>query len=618
MESERVQANIFTRRALLVTGAQGLVFLALGARLFNLQVLESGRYKTLSEKNRIDIQFLPPYRGKILDRSGKVMAENTHDFRVFVLPEDIHSFDEAIAEIRTVVTISSDEVKEAKKRAKNQNRFMPVLIRDHLDWDEVAALEVRLPELEGVQVRIGLTRHYPLGPNSAHVVGYVGSPTEKDVESDPLYKIPDVKIGKTGIEKHENQILLGTPGSSRREVDVKGRIVRELESDEGIPGADVKLTLDVGMQDFIAKRLAEGSKSGSVILMNAHSGEVYGLVSYPAFDPNKFSLGISHEDWSVYRDDIARPMNNKALGGVYPPGSTFKMITALAALEAGVITEETTCFCPGHYEVGSQKFHCWKPEGHGTVDVIRALAESCDVFFYSLARDLGIERIAAMARRLGLGAITGSGLDEERSGLVPDKAWKRRKYDKSWLPGETVNASIGQGYTLATPIQLAVMTARLVNGGSQVTPQLIAARGNTPSVQTRFPRQPFKPEHMALIMAGMNNCVNDPHGTAYGSRIWDEAHAMGGKSGTAQVKRITKLERALGIRNETLAWHFRHHALFVAYAPVVDPRYVCSVVIEHGGGGSAAAAPVARDILMEAQRRDLAGLKDSHENHPDA
>lgn len=609
MESDRNQSYTFTRRALLIAGLQGLIFFGLGARLAQLQILEGGRYKTLSENNRIDVQWLPPMRGKILDNGGKVFAENIQDFRVFVLPEQIKSLEEAIQSIRGVVSVTDKEKEDAIKRMKKQNRFMPVMVRDHLAWDELSAIELRLPELEGVQVRIGLTRSYPMADNSAHIIGYVGAPIDKDVEDNPLYKIPDVKIGKTGLERFYNEALLGTPGSSRREVDVRGRIVRELETDEGVKGKDLHLTLNADMQDFIAKRLAQDTKSASVVLLDAYNGDIYGLISHPSFDPNKFATGISHTDWETYRDDIAKPMNNKALSGTYPPGSTFKMITALAALEAGIVDKETQFFCPGHFDLGSSRFHCWKPEGHGSVDVVKAISESCDVYFYSLARDLGIERIADMGRRLGLGAETGLGLKEEAQGLVPDKNWKRRRYNKSWLPGETVNATIGQGYTLTTPIQLAVMTARLVNGGKLIKPRVVKAMGEDVLTPPLFPSRPFNPDHIALILQGMNNCVNDPQGTAYAARIWDERFSMGGKSGTAQVKRITKAERAAGVRNETLAWNLRHHALFVAYAPVGDPRYVCSVVIEHGGGGSAAAAPIARDILTEAQKRNIANVK---------
>lgn len=605
LDNERGQSQTFTRRAILIAGVQGLVFIGLGARLGQLQIAEGGRYKTLSENNRIDVQFLPPLRGRILDEKGKVFAENIQDFRVFVLPEQIKSIDDAVDHLRDVITVSEAEKDEAKKRMKKQNRFMPIMIRDHLSWKEMAAIELRLPELEGVQVRIGLTRSYPLGGNSAHLVGYVGAPTEKDVEQNPLYKIPDVKIGKTGVERLYNEPLLGTPGSSRREVDVRGRIVRELETDKGVKGKDITLTLNAEMQDFISNRLAQTAKSGSVVLMDAYNGDIYGMVSYPSFDPNKFSTGISHKDWQTYRDDIAKPMNNKALSGAYPPGSTFKMVTALAALEAGIVDADKTFYCPGHWELGNARFHCWKPEGHGTVDIVKALSESCDVYFYSLARDLGIDRIASMARRLGLGAESGLGFSEEAKGLVPDKLWKRRRYNESWLPGETVNATIGQGYTLATPIQLAVMTARLVNGGVMVKPRLVKADEDGVKPAAVFPRRSFDPEHLDLILRGMHNCVNDPRGTAYGSRIWDETMQMGGKSGTAQVKRITKAERAAGVRNETLPWRFRHHALFVAYAPVANPRYVCSVIIEHGGGGSSAAAPIARDILIEAQKCNI-------------
>lgn len=602
LESESTQVKTFSRRSIIIGLAQGVAFVTLGSRLADLQIIDSGQYKTLAENNRIDIQWLPPRRGRIYDRNGDILAENINDYRVFALPEQIDTVDSALEQLRQIITISKFEEEKVRKRLQKQNRFTPILIRDHLNWDELSAIELRLNELDGIQVRIGQTRHYPYKDKGAHVIGYVATPNEDDVKDNPLYKIPDVKIGKTGMERVKNKVLLGSPGFSKREVDVRGRIVRELETTEGLRGDDLTLTIDSRLQSFISDRLKESVKSGSVVVMNVHTGDVIGMVSYPSYDPNKFSTGISHGDWAAYRDDIAVPMNNKAVSGAYPPGSTFKMVTALAALEAGIIDSETTTFCPGHYDLGKQRFHCWKKQGHGKMDLVQALAQSCDVYFYELAKELGINRIATMARKLGLGIETGVGLVEESSGLVPDRSWKRRKYNQSWVPGDTVNSTIGQGYFLTTPIQLAVMTARLVNHGYYVLPRVLQKTGDKREPNISFPKSSFKQEHIDLVRQGMEECVNGAKGTALGSRIWQEGMAMGGKTGTAQVKRITKAERAAGVRNEDLAWKYRHHALFTGYAPLDNPNYAISVVIEHGGGGASAAAPVARDIMHFVQK----------------
>lgn len=370
-------------------------------------------------------------------------------------------------------------------------------------------------------------------------------------------------------------------------------------------GERVVLSIDAELQRA-AMQLMVVHRSASAVVMDVHTGEIYALASYPAYDPNYFTGGISHERYEELRSDITFPLTNKAVAGQYPPGSTFKMVTALAALEAGVIHEGTGTFCPGHYDFGNGRFHCWKKGGHGTVNVVGALAQSCDVFFYKLSTELGIKRIADMARRLGLGSKYEMELQEERAGLVPDEAWKRKRYDEGWHPGETVIASIGQGYMLSTPLQLAVMTSRIVNGGLAVKPWLTGNVGGQKVPRPAWDKINLNPKHVRLVMRGMENVCNNERGTAYAARIKEPGIEMAGKSGTAQVKRITKQERAAGIKNEDLPWQFRHHALFVGYAPMTNPRYACSVVVEHGVGGSSAAAPIVRDLLMLAQQRDPA------------
>lgn len=464
-----------------------------------------------------------------------------------------------------------------------------------------------MPDLPGMSIDMGEERHYPFTDATAHVIGYVGAASKKDQETDkdPLLTLPKFQVGKIGIERTFDKELRGKAGSSEVEVNVIGREVRELNNLQSQEGKRVVLSIDAELQRFAQQRLAS-ERSASAVIMDVHSGEIYALASYPGFDPNYFTGGISHERYEELRSDITLPLINKAVAGQYPPGSTFKMITALAALEAGVVTENTTCFCPGHYTLGNTRFHCWKPSGHGTVNVVMALEQSCDTYFYKLSTDLGIKKIAAMAHRLGLGQVFDMELKEERAGLVPDEDWKKKNRGEVWHPGETVIASIGQGYMLATPLQLAVMTARIVNGGKAVKPWMAGYVGEERVKRGVWEDLKLNPKHVATVMRGMERVVNEQRGTAYGSRIKIEGLSMGGKTGTAQVKRITKQERATGVKNEDLAWQFRHHALFVGYGPVDNPRYACSVVVEHGVGGSKVAAPVARDLLTMALQRDPA------------
>lgn len=389
------------------------------------------------------------------------------------------------------------------------------------------------------------------------------------------------------------------------EVNVRGREVRELKNDESLSGKRVSLSIDAELQRYCHQRLG-AQKSASAIIMDAHTGAVYALASYPGFDPNIFTRGISAEKWEELLANPAFPLNNKAVSGQYPPGSTFKMVTALAGMEAGLINSRTMINCKGSYKYGSDTFHCWKLSGHGITTVTSALMKSCDTYFYELSTEIGIDKIAEMAHRLGLGQTYNFDLSEERKGLVPTKDWKQGKFGKVWRPGETIVASIGQGYLLTTPLQLAVMTARLVNGGMAVEPWLVGYLNKDRVYRDTWPSLNIKKSYLDLVKVGMDQVVVDEDGTAYEARIKEPEMAMGGKTGTAQVKRIDRAERARGISNDDLEWKYRHHALFVGYAPLKNPRYVCSVVVEHGGGGSAVAAPIARDLLLEAQKRDPA------------
>lgn len=610
LEKESDKERIFSRRAFVVGAAQGAFLAILGGRLAWLQVVEGSRYKTLAENNRINLKMVAPPRGQIVDRFGVPFAVSRQNFRVLVVREQTDDLRQSLMRLRKYIKLDNARLEKVLKIAAKTPSYTPVEVVDNLNWEEVSTVEVNIPDLPGMGIDMGEVRHYPFADATAHLIGYVGAASKEDQEKedDPLLTLPNFQVGKSGIEKTFDKQLRGKAGSSEMEVNVVGREVRELRNMTSREGSRVVLSIDAELQRFAQQRLAP-ERSASAVVMDVHTGEIYALASYPGFDPNYFTGGISHERYEELRSDIALPLTNKAVAGQYPPGSTFKMVTALAALEAGVVTEYSTAFCPGHYDFGNGRFHCWKKGGHGTVNVVTALQMSCDTYFYKLSTELGIRRIKDMAMRLGLGAKFGMELSEERAGLMPDEAWKKKNRNESWHPGETVIASIGQGFMLATPMQLAVMTARIVNGGKAVKPWLAGAVGGEYVARPAWEDIGLNKKHVDLVLRGMNSVVNDQRGTAYGARIKEPGMEMGGKTGTAQVKRISKQERAAGVKNEDLAWHLRHHALFVGYAPVSNPRYACSVVVEHGVGGSKAAAPVAHDLLLMAQQRDPASKK---------
>lgn len=612
LDRENDRAETFSRRAFVIGAGQMGLLCVLGARLAWLQIAQGPQYKTMAENNRINVKLLAPARGQIVDRFGVPLAINNQDYRVIMIPEQTEDMKKALQKLSGMINLDDRQIQKVLNLVKKSSKFTPIEVRDNLSWEEVATIEVNLTDLPGISTEVGEIRSYPFGDATAHMIGYVGAVSKGDLsESDPLLKQPGFRIGKTGIEKALDADLRGSAGTAEMEVNVVGREVRELKHNASTTGKRVTLTIDADLQFNMQQRLV-ATKSASAVIMDVNDGSMYALCSFPSFDPNHFTRGITAERWEELLADPAFPLTNKAIAGQYPPGSTFKMITALSALEAGVINENTVAFCPGHYDLGRDKFHCWKKGGHGTVGLLDALAQSCDMYFYKLAIDLGIDRLAATARKFGLGEKFGFELSEERPGLVPDRKWKLGQYGENWHPGETIVASIGQGYYLATPLQLAVMTARLVNGGYAVRPNIVAYVGDTPRIPESYPKIDVNQRYLDLVVAGMARVVNGERGTAHGSRLKDPSVAdlgMGGKTGTAQVKRITKQERALGIKNETLPWRFRHHALFVGYAPLEKPRYACAVVVEHGGGGSAAAAPVARDLLTMTLQRDPASLK---------
>ena len=591
-----------SRRGLFLGGVQLAFAGALGLRMQHLQVDQADEFRLLAEENRINIRLIPPTRGQIFDRNGVIIAGNEPSYRITMVKEDAGNVDEVIARLSALVELDEDELNRALTEMQRSAPFLPVTVAERVSWADISRVAVNAPALPGVTPEVGLSRIYPRRGDFAHVVGYVGPVSERDLARyetpDPVLRIPRFQIGKVGIEARHEEVLRGRAGAKRVEVNAVGRVMRELDRREGIPGADMQLTVDTKLQSYIQARL--GEESASVVVMDVNNGDLLGIASSPSYDPNKFVRGISVADFGELRDNDHRPLASKTVQDAYPPGSTFKMVTVLAALDAGVVAPDETVWCPGHMEVGGRRFHCWKRAGHGHMNLEQSLRESCDVYYYDLALKVGIERIAETARRLGLGQAFGIGMSAVTEGLVPNMDWKQRERGSSWVIGDTVNASIGQGFVLSSPLQLAVMTARLATG-KEVTPRLVRRIGDTETAETGGAELGFNENHLRQIRRAMYAVTNNRRGTAYGSRIIDETVRMAGKTGTSQVRNITAAERARGVtRNEDLPWNRRDHALFVNYAPYEAPKIAVSVVVEHGGGGSAAAAPIARDVTLQA------------------
>lgn len=611
MNRDPDRSKVFSRRAAMLTGGKVLLLTALAGRLYYLQVIEADRYATLADENRINLRLLAPPRGRIIDRFGRPLAENQQNYRLQLVPEDVKGsdIDEVLSHVQKIVSLSDGDKRRIIREVRRNRAFVPVTLKENLSWTEVAKIEINAPDLPGLMIDVGRSRRYPYGSKVAHVLGYVAGVSEKDQDDDPLLRLPGFRVGRAGIEKVHDMELRGTGGSSEVEVNAFGRMIRELSRREGQPGAEVMLTLDMELQDYIANRL--GEESASVVVLDVRSGEVLAMVSNPSYDSNDFNRGLSSDEWQSLVNNERSPLINKSIAGTYSPGSTFKMMVLLAALEKGVITPEQRILCTGEYELGDAKFHCWKKHGHGFVDAMTAITESCDIYFYEIAKRTGIDRITAMARKFGLDEPSGIDLPGEQGGLMPTRDWKRATRDEPWHQGETVIAGIGQGYVLTTPLQLALMTARIANGGRAIVPRLTRAIGGVAEEiksGSEIPSMNILPGHLDLVVRAMNQVVNHPRGTARRSETGIEAFPMAGKTGTVQVRRISKLERDQGVRkNDDLPWRQRDHALFVAFAPVENPRYAISVVVEHGGGGSSTAAPIARDILVEAYRRHSAG-----------
>jgi penicillin-binding protein 2 len=598
-----------TRRGLFLGGSMAAVVAVLGARMRHMQVDQAEEFRLLAEDNRISIRLIPPARGLIHDRNGKLLAGNEQNYRVVISRDDAGNVEDVLNRLTGILPISEEDFERALKEARKRSP-LPIIVSDRISWDDVSKVAINAPALPGVSPEVGLSRIYPRDFDFAHIIGYVGPVSDRDLakldEPDPLLQTPKFQIGKIGVETWMEDTLRGKAGNRRVEVNAVGRVMRELGRQEGVAGADIRLTIDADVQNFVQARL--GDESAAAVVMDVQNGDILAIASAPSFDPNLFVRGISHADYNALTENDHRPLANKTVAGAYPPGSTFKMVTALAALEAGAITTSTTVYCPGHYEVGGRKFHCWRSSGHGKVSLDRALGESCDVFFYDIAMKVGIDKIAEMGRRLGLGERHDLPMSAITDGLMPNKAWKQERYKKDWVIGDTVNASIGQGYVLSSPLQLAVMTSRIASGRA-VSPRLIHSIDGVAQPAPAGPSLGLDANLLNSVRQGMFTVCNSQRGTGYSARIDDKSMRLAGKSGTSQVRNISVAERASGvISNNDLPWIRRDHALFVGFAPFDAPRYAAAVVVEHGGGGSTVAGPIVRDALLRAMSDGLPPL----------
>ncbi len=591
MNTESAREQMFSRRSFVVAGAMGVVGVALTARMTWLSVFQGEKFKLLAESNRVQLRLIPPRRGWIIDRNGKPLALNTPDYRLEIIPEQLTDLEATLTEIVKILPLTEEDLTRIREDVARQPKYMPVTITSGIGWQAFAQLNVRLPDLPGIQPVRGFSRVYPEGERFAHLLGYVGTATAEQYQKtrDPLLIFPGFKIGKDGIEKRKDAELRGTAGANRVEVNARGRVIRELDTRSDIPGENLKLTIDRDLQSYAARRV--GDASASVIVMDCETGDLLCLLSMPAFDPNVFSTRITHKLWADLQASERHPLINKSVQGLYPPGSTFKMMTALAALETGTLPTDTA-YCNGRYRLGNNVWHCWSKRGHGNVAMHGALVHSCDVYFYTFGRAAGIDAIASVARRFGLGQKFDLPLPAQAAGIVPDDAWKMKRYGKPWAVAETLNTSIGQGYLIVNPLQLAVMSARIASG-KKVEPRLLA---DAPRVAAGD--LGISAEHLQIIRDGMIDVVNAGGGTGKAARLKVEGIRVAGKTGSAQVKRITMADRRAGrTSSDRMPYKYRDHALFVAFAPADAPRYAVSVIVEHGSHGGTAAAPIARDVL---------------------
>lgn len=609
-KGEGKRTQVFTRRALLVAAGELGVLGALGARLYQVQVAEGSRYATLAETNRVSTRLMAAIRGRLLDRFGTVVAGNRSNWRAMLIAEQTDDIGATLDNFSRLMPLADHERARIERELRRHRRFVPVVVRDFLSWEDMARIEVNAPDLPGISVDVGATREYPFGATLAHVVGYVAPPNEDDVAEDQMLALPGLRIGRAGLERYHDHILRGRAGTVELEVNSVGRVIRELDRQEGTPGQEIGLTIDADLQQSVLKRL--GDESASAVVMDCRNGEVLAMATNPSFDPSLFNSGVSQAQWVEWTSNRRAPLINKAAAGLYAPGSTFKLVVATAGLEAKVISVGERINCPGHFDLGDTRFHCWRTGGHGPLDLRGALKNSCDVYFYEVARRLGMDRLATMANRFGLGVEPGIELPAARKGLVPTREW-RIAQGKAWNIGDTIVHGIGQGFLQLTPLSLAVMVSRVATGRA-VMPHLTRTADGVLQKGARpedWPMMGINEHDLAMVREGMWQVVNEPGGTATVARLDMPGVQLAGKTGSSQVRRVSREQREHGFKSENLPWEFRPHALFVAFAPYDAPRYAVSVVVEHGNAGASAAGPVARDIMADVLTRDPVNRRDN-------
>ena len=634
------------RRMFIIGAAKLVVFTGIIARLFSLQITETNKYLTLSDKNRLREWRLPPVRGQFLDYFGNVVAGNLKVYQLHVIPEDVEDFRYLMLRLKEILNLSRAEFAKIIKQKKRQKSWETLIVSENLTWEQFTKVNYFLHDLTGAKPVLSVSRDYPFKDSYTHVLGYVSEASEKDLINNEVIKkshVPGLKVGKTGLEKSFENDLIGTNGIQRFEVNAYGKRIKQIDYLEGLKGETIQLTLDTEIQKYCNELL--GDYAGSITVMDIYTGEIIAMQSSPSFDPNLFVFGISHDDWQLIRNNPLKPLVNKTLSGLYSPGSTLKPIVALSALENHVITPNFKVNCTGKTEMYGQTYHCWKKKGHGVVNLKDAMKQSCDTYFYEIARKLGVDRLRETAIKFGLGEkVLEQTFANEKKGLIPNTEWKKNTLGKSWVIGETLITGIGQGYTQTTPLQLCKMIAQIANGGYEIYPKIIrnkkddtleeikllikknaknlSEKKNRLSVasdglawftaEKKYKALYRNPENIKLIQNVMFASTNEVRGTSYASRIEDPKYQFAGKTGTSQVKRITKKERELELKTMEIPYNERDHALYVAFGPYKNPRYALSIVIEHGGSGSAVAAPIAKKLFKLIIDRQKLREKNRH------
>ena len=591
------KVNLINRRLFIVTAAKILVFLGLSTRLYSLQVKDKNKYLTLSDKNRIRESKLPPVRGEFLDYFGNTIAGNNEVYQLHLIPEQVENFRYVSLRLKSILNMSDRQFQRLLKKKNEVKPWDTIVVSDNLTWEQFSRVNSYLYELSGVKSVLSITRIYPHKEDFTHVLGYVSQANEKDVlENEDIKKkfVPGLRVGKTGLEKAFEKELLGENDIQRFEVNAYGKKINQIELQKGSKGKNIRLTIDTEIQKYCSELLKD--RAGSICVMDIYTGEIIAMQSAPSFDPNLFLFGINQDDWQLIRNNPLKPLVNKTISGKYSPGSTIKPIVALSALENKIVSPQFTVKCEGKTEMYGQTYHCWKKKGHGFVSLKNAMKQSCDTYFYEIARRLGVDRLSETAKKFGLGERVFENLFfNEKKGLVPNTQWKKNALGSGWLLGETMITGIGQGYIQTTPIQLCLMTAQIANGGYKIYPKI------TVDTETNF-LDKYEPlftekKNIKIIQDSIFSSTNEVMGTSYSSRINDPKYRFAGKTGTAQVKRITAEERELDLKTSEIPYEQRDHALYVAYGPTENPRYALSIIIEHGGSGGTTAAPMAKKLF---------------------